>query len=69
MEIREVKPNYRPLTEVDLEVKVFIDEYRYYKDKDELFIRLKIKDTPFIIYREIIVPVRGYLKIDTGEEI
>lgn len=69
MEIREVKPNFKPLTEEELKVKVSIDEYKCDEDKDEIFIRLKIEDSPFIIYREIFIPFRGNLYIDTGEDI
>ena len=71
MDIREVKPNFKPLTEEYLkgQVKVSIDEYRYNEDKDEIFIRLKIEDRPFIVYREIFIPMIGNLYIDTGEEI
>lgn len=43
----------------NLKVKVFIDEYKYDRDKDELFIRLKIKDNPFVFFREIVIPLRG----------
>lgn len=69
MEIREIKPNFKPLTKEDLEMKVSIDEYKYNEDEDELFIRLKIKDSPFVVYREIVIPVRRGLSIDIGEDL
>ena len=69
IKIKPVKPNFKPLKDIDLRVKVSIEEYKYDEEKDELFIKLRINDYPFIVYREITIPLRRGIKIDIGEDI